>query len=254
MSDIKPFDYERFKEATFSSFKEMAVDPTLSCYEKIGFPDAYREGKENLIFQDILLKLSRLQEENQQILDIGPGCSQLPHILIDYCRLKKHRLILIDSKEMLDQLPNEPFMTKLPFFYPNACKQFIKDYQGQIDVILSYSVMQYIFAEANIYDFIDGTLSLLSEGGQFLIGDIPNASKRNRFLNSSSGVKYHQQHYGKGLPNIEHLKLIPNQMDDAVLMGILLRSRQAGYDAYVMPQSPSLPMANRREDLLIIRP
>jgi len=41
---------------------------------------------------------------------------------------------------------------------------------------------------------------------------------------------------------------------DSVIMSIILRSRNAGFDAYWLPQAEILPMANRREDVLIIKP
>jgi hypothetical protein len=39
-----------------------------------------------------------------------------------------------------------------------------------------------------------------------------------------------------------------------VIVAILSRARAAGADAYVVPQAPNLPMANRREDILIRLP
>ena len=42
----------------FEDFKNLANDPSLSKYEKIGFPDSYRAGKEEAIFHDILSKLN----------------------------------------------------------------------------------------------------------------------------------------------------------------------------------------------------
>jgi hypothetical protein len=46
----------------------------------------------------------------------------------------------------------------------------------------------------------------------------------------------------------------PAKIDDAVVLEILRRARDKGFDAYVVPQSDGLPMANRREDILIVRP
>jgi hypothetical protein len=46
----------------------------------------------------------------------------------------------------------------------------------------------------------------------------------------------------------------PAKIDDAVVLEILQRARDKGFDAYVVPQSDDLPMANRREDILIVRP
>ena len=45
-----------------------------------------------------------------------------------------------------------------------------------------------------------------------------------------------------------------NKIDDAILLSLLARARGAGCDAYLVPQSSDLPMANRREDILIRKP
>ena len=49
------------KRMTFDTFKEMALDKKLSKYEKIGFPDDYRQKYEKEIFNNInnVLKLER---------------------------------------------------------------------------------------------------------------------------------------------------------------------------------------------------
>ena len=44
------------------------------------------------------------------------------------------------------------------------------------------------------------------------------------------------------------------KIDDSVLIGLVLRARAAGFDAYLVPQPETLPMANRREDLVIRKP
>jgi hypothetical protein len=45
-----------------------------------------------------------------------------------------------------------------------------------------------------------------------------------------------------------------NKIDDAVILGVIMRARAQGCDAYWLPQGEALPMANRREDVLIIKP
>src|SRR5665213_3236592 len=59
-SAMKPENIERFKDLTFEDFRRLAKDDTLSSFEKIGFPNAYREGKETTIFADIVRKLPAL--------------------------------------------------------------------------------------------------------------------------------------------------------------------------------------------------
>jgi hypothetical protein len=55
-------------------------------------------------------------------------------------------------------------------------------------------------------------------------------------------------------PCVEFNKVEHDQIDDAVVMSLIQRARAQGFDAYVLPQSQALPMANRREDILIVRP
>lgn len=246
--------YKKFESLSFDDFRRMAGDDSLSRYEKIGFPDSYRKGKEKLIFEDIVRKLSVLSSKNKVVLDIGPGCSDLPFMLIDLCRKKNHKLILIDSREMLSHLPDKPFIEKIAGFYP-YCKGLPGRYRGSIDVILTYSVLHYVFAESNIWDFLDVSLELLSCGGEMLMGDIPNVSKRKRFFSSPAGIKCHQEFTRtRKSPQVLFNKIERHHLDDAALLGLVARARSQGFDAYLVPQGDGLPMANRREDILIKKP
>ncbi|NRZ59471.1 hypothetical protein DFR97_003419 [Clostridium beijerinckii] len=88
-----------------------------------------------------------------------------------------------------------------------------------------------------------------------LIGDIPNISKRKRFFSSNQGIKYHQNFTGtKEQPIVKFNNIEAKNMDDSVVMSIIQRCRLAGFDSYILPQDKKLPMANRREDILIIKP
>lgn len=246
--------HDRFKSLTFDGFRELAQDASLSQYEKIGFPNEYRQGKEENILRDIARKLGNLNRREQIVMDVGPGCSGLAFMLIDLCRRQGHTLILVDSAEMLANLPDESFIVKVPARYPGECPWLFERYVQQINCFLTYSVLHYIFVEGNVFDFVDRSLGLLAEGGEMLIGDIPNISKRKRFFASPNGIAFHQQFTGTHkIPEIHFNQSEPNQMDDAVLLAILMRCRYAGFDAYWMPQADDLPMANRREDLFIRR-
>ena len=242
-------------ELTFDDFKKRAGDATLSGPEKVGFPTEYRAGKEDAIFADILRKVPNLGSTNQTILEIGPGCSGLAFRMIDWSRERSHSLILVDSQEMLDQLPDRPFLTKFAGHYPDECARLLELYCGKVDALICYSILHYLFLETNLFDFLDHSLSLLSDGGQMLIGDIPNVSKRKRFFSSASGIRFHQQFMGtQDIPDLNFKTVETGKIDDSVLLGLLLRARTAGFDAYLIPQPDDLPMANRREDLLIRKP
>jgi len=246
--------YKRFADLSFDDFRDMANDKSLSCCEKIGFPDSYRKGREQAIFNDIQLKIPVLNEQGKTVLDIGPGCSELPQIISKLCKAHNHQLVLVDSDEMLDLLPDDTFIKKIAAYYPQ-CPQLFSDYSGRIDVIICYSVFHYIFTESSVWTFLDKSLELLAEGGSLLIGDIPNISMRRRFFSSDAGKRFHRNFTGENDdPDVTFNTLVTKSIDDSVIFSLLMRARDAGFDAYVLPQSSDLPMANRREDILIKRP
>lgn len=245
----------RFQGLTFESFRRRAIDSSLSPNEKIGFPDEYRAGREEAILRDIIHKLPNLEATARTVMDVGPGCARLAHLLIELCGRQGHRLVLIDSAEMLNQIPDEPFIQKIAAYYPRDCRDAIAPLLGKVDILLTYSVFHYVFQEHPFHDFVDVSLQLLAPQGALLIGDIPNVSMRKRFLSSETGARFHKE-FTKTTetPSVEFNRVEHGQIDDAVIFDILLRARLAGYDAYVVPQRADLPMANRREDILISRP
>lgn len=246
--------YSRFEHLTYSDFRALAADPGLSRYEKIGFPDSYRAGKEAAIYRDILAKLPNMRRPGGVVLDIGPGCSDLPHMLIAGCRENGHVLLLADSGEMLAHLPNEPFIEKHECYFPD-CPTLFEQHRGRVNVIIAYSVLHYVFVEGNVFTFLDRALQLLAPGGEMLIGDVPNISKRKRFFASAAGAAFHRQFTGRDEdPAVSYLQVEDGKIDDGVLLGLVLRARSAGCDAYLLPQPDDLPLANRREDLLVRKP
>jgi 2-polyprenyl-3-methyl-5-hydroxy-6-metoxy-1,4-benzoquinol methylase len=240
----------------YESFRALAQNPHLSRHERIGFPDSYREGFESTILADILAKLPLLtQREGLTVVDIGPGCANLPRMLIDVCKQQKHRIVLVDSEEMLAQLPDvEGTTVKVVGCFPHNLQDLLES-AGAADVVLCYSVMHYLYVDSNPFDVTDATVTLLAPGGSALYGDIPNASKRRRFFASTAGKAFHRQFTGTDTdPEIPDNRLLQGKIDDSVLAGCIARAQAAGCDAYLLPQPSTLPMANRRDDLLIRKP
>ncbi len=251
---ISDEQYQKFAKAGFEDFRKMAQDESLSQYEKIGFPNSYREGKEELIFQNIVTNLPLLNQSGKVVLDVGPGCSGLPLMMVELCRRQGHTLLQVDSEEMLAHLPDDKFIRKFPAYFPQ-CDALFNHYLAKVDVLLAYGVISLVFAEGNVWDFLDRSLQLLAEGGEMLIGDIPNISKRRRFFSSTNGIKFHQQFMNtESLPEVQFNSVDRHKIDDSVILGLVGRARSQGFDAFVLPMHPDLPMANRREDLLIRRP
>ncbi|MDP3556029.1 MAG: class I SAM-dependent methyltransferase [Bacteroidota bacterium] len=238
------------KELNFDDFKKMASDKSLSASEKIGFPDSYRKGFSKIILNDINVKLPIYNTTNKVIVDIGCGCDELTFELIDVCKKNNHTLILIDSEEMIQDLPSSDKIIKLAGKFPFNDDRLNK-YIGKVDYVLCYSVIFYVFANDNLYDFIHQSVNLLKAGGHFLIGDIPNIDKRDRFLNSDEGKQFSQNNNQvKGSTAHENRD---QKMDDTIVLAIITRLRRFGCEAYIMPQASDLPLANRREDILIVK-
>jgi 2-polyprenyl-3-methyl-5-hydroxy-6-metoxy-1,4-benzoquinol methylase len=243
-----------FSQLDFEGFRQLAKSNDLSPFEKIGFPDSYRKDHEPLIFDDCKSKLKNLLKPKQIVLDIGPGCSELPVMLIDLCKTMGHKLVLVDSKEMLDYLPDHDFIEKVSGRFPEETADLLKRYTEKTDVILCYSVFHYIYAESNPFFFLDKAFALLKHGGEFLLGDIPNHSKRQRFFSSEAGIAFHKEFMKTDQPpEIDFMSIPAEKIDDGILFGMMQRARNAGLESFLMPQPEKLPMANRREDLLFIR-
>lgn len=248
-------DFARFKNLTYDDFRRLASDPTLSLHEKIGYPDSYREGYGEAIFADIRRKLLNLEKLGVTVVDIGAGCAEPPRLLIEHSRALEQRLIMIDAPEMLRLLPDADHLTKLSGMFPSETMPFVQEYAGKVDVVLIYGVVQTLFSTGSIHHFLDVALSLLAPGGQLLVGDLPNISKRKRFFASENGVAYHKTFMQTDqAPEVQFNTLETDQIDDGVILGLLMRARMMGFDAYWLQMSPDLPMANRREDLLFVRP
>jgi hypothetical protein len=248
-------DFSKFEEITYESFRRRANDPTLSPHEKVGFPDVYREGKEGLIFADIASKLTRLSLRNQIVVDVGAGCGPLAALVMKRCAEHGHKLFQVDSPEMLELLPDAPPAERIPGRFPDDCEEFLNEQRGRANCVLAYGVLSCVFVESNVFEFVDRALELLAEGGQLLLGDLPNISKRKRFFASETGVRFHQEFMAtRERPDVRFNVLEPGAFDDAVVLAIVSRCRSAGFDAYAVPQRDGLPFANRREDILVMRP
>lgn len=244
-----------FDDLSYEKFRELAKRQDLSRHQKVGFPDDYREGKEEAIFADLRRKVRALEDSGKTILEIGPGCSKLPLMLIALCEQRGHQLHFVDSPEMLDQLPNKSCVYKWAGRYPDEVGPLFTQLAGKVDGIIAYSVIQYVFLEGNLWDFLDRSLSLLADGGELLFGDVPNITMRKRFFSSTAGVECHKRFTGRNeRPKVHFNQPEPGMIDDSVVLALLARARAQGFHAWVVPQGDSLPMANRREDILMRRP
>jgi SAM-dependent methyltransferase len=240
---------------TFDGFRRLAINPNLSVHGRIGFPDSYRDRYEEAIFDDIRRKLPPLAGRGQTVLDIGPGCANLPRMMMDLCAERGHRLYLIDSPEMLAQLPDAPHVRRVEGAFPDRMPVVNEMVGDGVDALLCYSVLHYLFVESNPFHVVDTIVQALAPGGIALLGDIPNASKRKRFFSTAAGQAYHRAFAGGAPPPAQTLyETQLGRIDDSVLLAMMQRAQLAGCDAYLLPQPDTLPMFNRRDDLVIRKP
>ena len=234
-------------EWNFDDFKNRAKDNKLTPSEKVGFPESYRKGKELLILEDIIQKTNI--SANQKVLDIGCGCSDLTDLFKRYCEENEINLYLNDSHEMLSQLnfSNSKNIKLIPGKFPDILDN--KPFEKNFDVILIYSVIQYVFNDGNMYSFIHKCLSILNKGGVILIGDIPNISSRDRFIKSDEGKKFLKSKQENTNIKIKHQN--HERIDDSIILSLIQRFRNFDCETYLLPQPNNLPFGNRREDIII---
>jgi hypothetical protein len=193
-----------------------------------------------------------LDDRGGLLVDIGCGCSELPALLARHAVARGAEVVLVDSAEMLAALPADVPGRRIAGRFPDLPE--VREVTGRASAVVVYSVLQYVLAGGDLHGFVDAAVALLAPGGHLLLGDIPNEAKRARFFASPTGAAFHRAFMGVDEdPRVEAFALRPGAFDDGILLGLLLRYRQAGFESYLVPQGRSLPMQNRREDLLIVR-
>lgn len=149
---------------------------------------------------------------------------------------------------MLDLLPTTPAIKKIPAQFPND--PIFDQLKESFDYVLSYSVIQSV---PDYSHFIHHASLLLKNQGRMLIGDIPNAEKKKRFLESQQGRIFHQKwSNSKEIPYISQEE-INRSINDQKIIDLLKEYRSNGFEAYLLEQDANLPLAHTREDILIVR-
>lgn len=234
--------------SSFKKYQELAKNSNIKSNQKVG---RYADQNEEGIFPDLLYKIKNLSKEGANVCDIGCGCSRPVFDLIENGNKHKQKMFLIDSSEMLSFIPASKNIEKISGQFPSD-EICIKE---KMDAIIIYSVFHYIVADnLNWIQFIDSAVELLDEGGELLIGDIPNYSKKKRFLSSEFGGNFHKNFNNlKDAPEVEFSIFEKNIIDDAMILFILNRYRTMGFDTFLLPQRADLPFGYTREDILIRR-
>jgi cyclopropane fatty-acyl-phospholipid synthase-like methyltransferase len=158
----------------------------------------------------------------------------LIHRLINHVINARGYLALVDSPEVLQQIPHYhgsvyKFCGKFPQDFQKELEHIIIQY----DSIIVYSVLQHVHLDGNLMKFIRAAEKLLAPGGQMLLGDIPNRSM-------------YERHY--------HKDDAKRRLSDGYILHIIEGLRYRGFDAFILPQPKTLPYHDRREDILVVKP
>ena len=122
---------------------------------------------------------------------------------------------------MLALLPAAPNATRVEGRFPDECEELLAERRGQADCVLAYGVLSCVFEDGNVFDFVDRCLELLTPGGQLLLADVPNLSKRKRFFASDAGRRFHENFMGGSAPlDVQFNVLDPGTLDDGVILGL----------------------------------
>lgn len=223
-------------------------------------------GKLPYIWKDIQDKLQITR--GSSVLDIGCGYGGITQRCIRQAVREDWKLTMIDIPEVIQAVRQDLLRPRhsrsvqlLAGIFPDDIPVAWKHSSYRFDRILIYSVLHYTSRPMSM---IDAAVRLLAPGGRLLFGDIPNLSKKGRFLASESGRRFDAAY--KKIPvqkapvYKDHHQFVrevraksASPLVDAFLLSVIGRYRNDGYDAFLLPQPESLPMCYSREDLLICR-
>ena len=126
--------------------------------------------------------------------------------------------------------------------------------ESSFDSVLVYSVLHCLDSEQDPLNFMITAAEHLNEAGRLLIGDIPNADKRKRFLASDFGRAFDKRwraNSGKGVSWTGDGGA--GFFSEDFIFDAVEQLRRHGFEAYLLPQRPELPFSYTRDDILVIR-
>jgi cyclopropane fatty-acyl-phospholipid synthase-like methyltransferase len=236
---------------TFENYSHIASLPDVNNTEAAGRL-VFQQEAERKILPDILVKLDL--KATDTLLEIGCGPGNLLVPLSGFCA----KAAGIDNQGAITRLKN----------------RFAKDAQiscipgnfldmnlpaTHFDKILIYSVLHYLSNRDEAINFIERALSILRPGGRMLLGDVPNISKKSRFVNSKTGQKVaknwvEQMKEAGGYHPLEKIESDSQLItfDDALVLDLMAFIRGKGFETFLLPQPIDLPFGGTREDILVV--
>ena len=225
----------------YARLSKQGVSPTVEAGRYASQAEAERR-----IVPDVMAKLD-LQPDDS-VLEIGCGTGNLL-IPISF---------LVDTVTGVD---HPDILTRLETRFPDRIEPLPGNFldiplDRKFSKILIYSVLHCLTDEPEATAFLEKALRLVAPGGRLLLGDLPNANRKTRFLESDTGKAFEAEWRKQGGANFSHhdLGLARDsdvfQPDDRSIAALASLGHRLGFNAYLMPQNTNLPFGHTREDLL----
>tara|TARA_A100001388_G_scaffold268761_1_gene244247 strand:- start:1412 stop:2146 length:735 start_codon:yes stop_codon:yes gene_type:complete len=231
----------------YGKVAESEIKPTL-----INGRYEFQEEEERYILKDIIEKL--LPQKSDRFLDIGCGSGDISYGISKLVSSTS----LCDNKKSIERIKQIYLKNNFNFYPINFFDADFGD--NKFDKILSYSVIQCLSKEDEIFDFLDKIIQIISSSGRALIGDIPNKDKLNRFKESERGKifikRWQERKKESGINFTKVEKYISKghkfvDIDDKLILKMVSYIRSKNLNAYIYEQNSNLPFGNSREDILI---
>ncbi len=198
-----------------------------------------------LICQDIVQKLELTR--SHRLLDIGCGAGFLSVELKPLCGT----YLAVDGYKVLKRLSGKIGLEGLVA----AQGQYLPFRDDSVDRILIYSVLHYFPDLSAVLHLVRECLRVAKPGAKILIGDIPNESKKKRFLKTGFGKRVAQEYMSirASQPDLgircEVTKCV--KLTDETLCRIKEVVVNQGSTASLLDQPEGLPFCFTRQDLSI---
>jgi len=236
-------------KVSFENYKHLALLTDVNNTTVSGRYTFQAEAERKILF-DLLVKLDL--KVSDSLLEIGCGPGNLLVPLSSFCRTSAG----IDNEVVLSRLRARFDSETEIHCYPGDFLEMDLP-ETAFDKILVYSVMHYISNREEVFAFISRALSLLKPGGRMLIGDLPNTSKKSRFMKSTYGQQIAKQ-WAELVNNAGDEDVMVNvdneviSFDDTVVLDLMAFIRNKGFDSFLLPQPLDLPFGGSREDILVV--
>lgn len=234
----------------FGAIANLDLDPTVQA-GRYSFQDV----AERRILADILPKLKL--ESHHRVLDIGCGSGALL-IPLSYMAGEVVGMDHADTVASIGRRFQSDRVTLLAGGFPDVMPE------GRFDRVIAYSVAVCLPDFEMVKSFALAAANLLNPGGRMLLGDMPNRDRQARYRDSDRGraaerewAEQKEKLGGDSAYQAAAQRLAVAEQgggfSDESLAELLVMFRSAGFESYLVPQSPDLPFGHTREDIIVER-